>query len=458
MTTSDPLRRPAWHRAVLAVLAMGLLLAFPLAAQQPKKPPADSRKAASDARAQAALAGAQEALERKDYDTAIAVLENFLFDHPGHVEALFNLAYAYSLAGRTADAMDMYRQTLEVDPKLVPARINLGLLLLNKNQPEEAAAEFRQVLEIEPEHYRAQLYAATALERNGKKDEAIAHYERAAKLKPEEAEPRQALLALLLEKQDLEGAGRVLDELLALSPDNAELWLNRAELRRVSRQKPEALAAYEKYFQLASRENAASPSTRGEMHMRAGWLARELEQPEKALEHFQAARREGGDAFRLASLEGQAEVLISQERYAEAIPLCEEVATLKPEDAGVRETLGYAYLEMKNYVKAVEHLNVALRLDPRREPTYNYLASALYLGGNLAGAIAVLDRRAALAAETPATLFLRAISYDKLNQCQPAITYYEKFLEQNRDTRSDEYFQATARLRLLQKSCRDKRR
>ena len=70
----------------------------------------------------------------------------------------------------------------------------------------------------------------------------------------------------------------------------------------------------------------------------------------------------------------------------------------------------------------------------------------------------LLDQRARLAEETPGTLFLRGVCYDKLAQCAPAVDYYEKFLAANRDTNSDAYFEASGRLRLLKNTCKQRRR
>ncbi len=151
-------------------------------------------------------------------------------------------------------------------------------------------------------------------------------------------------------------------------------------------------------------------------------------------------------------------MLAELDRWAEALPLYEKAAAAEPANADLRGALGFAYLQAKQYPRAAEELQAALRLDSRQVETYNHLASALYLGGNFAGAIGVLEQRARLAEETPGTLFLRAVCYDKLAQCRPAMDYYERFLAVNRDTNSDAYFESTGRLRLLKNTCKQRRR
>jgi tetratricopeptide (TPR) repeat protein len=434
---------------LVVALAFG---ALSLAAQQTSKPP-EKTPAEQKRGAETALAGAQQAIEEKRYDTAILLLENFLLESPGHGEALFTLAYAYSLAGRTADAIDTYRQALEVEPKLFPARFNLGMLLLRSEKPAEAAEEFLRAAELEPENPRPHLFAAMALQEVGRADEAIAHFRRAAELAPADPEPRRGLLALLLEKDDVEDAETVLNELLALEPAAPDLLRLRAELLLRREQNEEALLAFEEYLRVKP-DDAAT-------HLTAGRLYRAQGKTEEALRHFQAADASGNPsagADGAEALQERADLHAELNQWEKAIPLYEAATARAPENADIRAGLGFAYLETKQYGRAAEELQAALRLDPRRVKTYDHLASALYLGGNFSGTVQVLERRAALADETPGTLYLRAISHDKLGQCEPAIAFYEKFLTVNENRQSDAYFQSTGRLRLLRKSCKPRRR
>lgn len=437
----------------LGAAACAVLLAFsPFAAgQQPQKsrPP---KKTAAKQDPQATLAAAQAAIDQKDYGVAVMLLENFLLEQPGHVQALFNLAYCYSLLGRTADAVDMYRQTLEVDPKLFPAHLNLGLLLLDADQPAAAAEELKAAAELEPENYRAHFYLAAALESAGRKEEALERYRRAAALDPAQAEPRRALLALLLEKEDLAGAEAMLEELRVLSPEDPALLRLRGDLRLRQQKPDDALAAYEDYLK-------AQPDD-AEVHLTVGRLYRERGEPEPALRHFAATERIGIDPYAWAGAYEQAQTLAAGKRYGEAIPFYRRALELKGDNADreVYADLGYALLENRQYAEAVPMLAEVVRTDPTRVEAYNHLASALTLSGDLAGANRVLDQRAAYAPETPGTLFLRARNYDQLRQCGLAIDYYERFLALNRDSRSDPYFQATGRLRLLRNVCRERRR
>jgi tetratricopeptide (TPR) repeat protein len=436
---------------------MALLAGLAVGAAQQDQPFA--KKAADQEQAAAlALSGAHEAINQKEYDTAITLLENFLFEHPGHAQALSTLAYTYALQHRYREAVDLYRQTLEVDPNLAEARLNLAtLLLFQEEKPAEAAVEFQRVLKALPDSYEAHFYLAIALERQEQADQALLHYRRAAELNPDSREPLEAMLFVLFGREDWEQADEVLQELSRRAPDDTTFLKARAELLRRQDKPAKALEAYEKFLAASTTNPSVSPQEQARAHLESGRLARKLGQGEKAVEHFRAARSAGGDAYRKNSLTEEAETLAWLGRYQEALPLYEEIVAATPDNPDLLAGLGFVYLQTKQYAKAVPPLARTLQLDPKRVEIYNDLASALFLSDNLSAAIEALDRRATLAPETPGTLYLRAVSYDRMHQCLAAIDFYEKFLALNCDTQSDQYFNATARLRGLKKTCRQRR-
>ncbi len=439
----------------VALMAMALA-SFSATAQQENKPapakkPTSAKKPSPEEAAQAALASAQQALDQKQYDVAIVLLEGFLQDHPGHADALFNLAYAYTLTGRTEEALQTYRQSIEADAKLFPARFNLGVLLLKENKPAEAADELVRAAELEPENYRTHFFAALALEQSGRKDEALPHYRRAAEIDPKQTEPRRAVLALLLERQDFTAAEPVLQDLLTLEPQAPDLLRLRADLHLRQQRNEQALGAYEEFLKVKPEDAAA--------HLAVARLYRDQGKTEEALQHFGATERASDSpAEAKSALREHAALLGELDRWADALPLLEKAAAAEPTNADLRAALGFALLQAKQYPRAAAELQAALGLNSRDVKTHDHLASALYLAGDFAGAIRVLEQRTRLAEETPGTLFLRAVCHDKLAQCTEAMDYYQRFLAVNQDTRSDAYFDASGRLRLLKNTCKQRRR
>jgi regulator of sirC expression with transglutaminase-like and TPR domain len=66
-------------------------------------------------------------------------------------------------------------------------------------------------------------------------------------------------------------------------------------------------------------------------------------------------------------------------------------------------------------------------------------------------ALAALDRIAALQAEKPGHVYLRAIVLDKTQQRKPALDSYERFLAMSNGVFPNEEFKARQRVRILQR-------
>jgi tetratricopeptide (TPR) repeat protein len=134
-------------------------------------------------------------------------------------------AEALEVEGRTADAIDEYRNILAVAPNLSGIHYHLGRLLLARDQKaatlEEARHEFEMELQTSPDNADAE-YELGEMARQGREwNEAIQHFGRAAKL---DADFPEALVGL---GKSLVSAGRAAEAVAALetavklAPNNA---------------------------------------------------------------------------------------------------------------------------------------------------------------------------------------------------------------------------------------------
>lgn len=72
--------------------------------------------------------------------------------NPEDPEALLALGYAYQQEARYDEALDLYAQTLELDPGSTGALYNKGVVLTLLGKPKEAEAAYWDVLEAAPDH------------------------------------------------------------------------------------------------------------------------------------------------------------------------------------------------------------------------------------------------------------------------------------------------------------------
>jgi Flp pilus assembly protein TadD len=163
---------------------------------------------------------AQQALDRGDYDAAVELLKQILAQRPDEALPHFELGYAYSELKRNAEAAAEYRTALALNPSLVAAHLNLGLVLL-ASDPAAAVESFRHAAALAPTEPRPRYLAGQALERAGKPQDAIAEYNLGLSIAPRDQPLKFALARALL------AAGRTADaesrfrEAIALDPSGA---------------------------------------------------------------------------------------------------------------------------------------------------------------------------------------------------------------------------------------------
>ena len=131
-------------------------------------------------------------------------------------------------------AIENYRQVLDLAPDWIDAHINLGVALYQMGRLDEARAEFLSAVQLDPLNGISRYNLGCVLEEQGEIEEAIEHLRRAARAMPAHADVHFNL-ALAYEKR---GERRLAREhwllLSALRPQRPLGRQARAHLRRFS--------------------------------------------------------------------------------------------------------------------------------------------------------------------------------------------------------------------------------
>src|SRR5271170_4484842 len=104
-----------------------------------------------------------KALDEKRYQAAVDSLTQATAADPKDYSLHFNLALAYSLMGKHAEAIPEYKKTLDLKPGLFEAELNLGISLLREKQPAEAVPFLTAAAAQNAKQYRPNYYLAAAL-------------------------------------------------------------------------------------------------------------------------------------------------------------------------------------------------------------------------------------------------------------------------------------------------------
>lgn len=400
------------------------------------------------------LQQADQALQKRDYVAAAQALETYLAKNSGDYRAEFNLAYAYSMTGRRADAISRYRNVLAREPGLLPARLNLGILLVESRQPEEAESHLRAVVEKDPENSTAILYLAETLAALQRSPDAGEAYERVLKLKPDDARAHWGY-GKLLEQSNPALAEEHLRRAVQLDPSLEEASLQLASLletRASGSAEPlsEAADIYRRFLD--------KHPERRELRVRLGEIYARQKQFSAAAGQFETARAAGDSSLPVAKELLQAYLNIpsnqSHEREGvdsteKAIVLVQEILAQESGNAEMHLLYGRLRMEKKQYREAAEEFRRAAGLQPQSAEGFQNLASAFYLLGEYEATVGALAKISELKQDTAGTYFLRAICLDKLHLLKPALENYQSFLALSKGQNPDQEFQARQRSKTL---------
>jgi tetratricopeptide (TPR) repeat protein len=138
--------------------------------------------------------------------------------------------------GSHEEALEEFRQAVELAPDEPIARNNLGSALTALGDLEGAQQEYRAALEIDPSDAMAHFNLGTLLARQGRDADAIAHYRAALEANPDYLKARFNLANALFRAGELEGAATQYARVVERDERNAAARLGEAmALVRLSR-------------------------------------------------------------------------------------------------------------------------------------------------------------------------------------------------------------------------------
>ncbi len=436
------------HRKFAALALLALLTPFPSGSQpaprQSRAPNQTPNQKPNEKPAQKEdpvdplLAQAQDALDRKDYTAAVALLEKVVAARPTEALPHFDLGVADSQLKRNPEAIAEFRQAISLDPNFPPAHLNLGLLLLDSD-PAAAAASFERAAQLMPGQVRPVYLAAEALERGGKRAEAIVQYRAAVTLAPKDDAIMVALARTLLADGQLPAAESSYRQALALKPDSAPAQFGLAESLLRQQKNAEAVDILKDYLQ-------NTPDDRQARFERAVALQtmNRLDDSLAELDRLDAGAAPSPEASKL-----RGSIYMQQKKWTDAAGAFTKALAASPDDAQLHLWMGHTKMELHDYSAAETELRRSLQLAPANPEALGELSSVYYLSGQYDAVLSTLDLLAQRETLTAINWFFRALSCDKLGRKPEAAAAYRKFLELDRGERPDQEFQAQARLTLL---------
>ncbi len=194
---------------------------------------------------------------------------------------LFEQALRHHQAGRIADAAELYRRALALNPDLADAHNNLGIALAAQGRADAAVAHYERAIALNPSDASAHNNLGVTLADLARNNEAIAHYERAVGLKPDYASAHHNLGMALAAQGRQEEAVAHYRRAVAIQPGHADAHNNLGVALAALGKTGEAVAHYERA--LALRPDLA------DIHNNLGVALVEQGRVDEALPHYAAA-------------------------------------------------------------------------------------------------------------------------------------------------------------------------
>lgn len=296
--------------------------------------------------------------------------------------ALATAASRAQSANRHADAVELYRQALTIEPHWPEACVNLGTALQSLQRFDEALVAFESALRERPEFAEAENNRGNTLKSLGRLDEALAAFERAIELQPQFATAEFNRANTLQSLGQLEAAVNAFRRALELRPNYAKCANNLGNVLKSLGRLDEALAAYRQALRIEPHYANAEYN-----------LATTLQAAGKLNEAIDAYHRAlASDPQHAETIRNLGTALHALGRSTEAIENYRRVLTSDPHNPQAENNLGAALADLGRMSEAAAAYLRALQIKPDFIETHSNLGNVYKDTGRLDEAIACYHR------------------------------------------------------------------
>ncbi len=155
--------------------------------------------------------GAEDAFAKGRYGAAEQLYRTLLDRRPDHLPALVNMGTILLQRNKPADAVESFKKAITLSPDLAVAYYLCGSALYRANRDEEAIAMFRKSVELDPAHADSFFYLGNLEGLMGETDKALSHLAAAVRLNPELADAHYNMSRLYAESGKIPDACRAYD-------------------------------------------------------------------------------------------------------------------------------------------------------------------------------------------------------------------------------------------------------
>jgi len=170
-------------------------------------------------------------------DEAVAEFKKAVSINPSLIEAYLNLGIVYVRKGMLDEAIAEWKKAVAINPNLTDAHLNLGVAYHSKGMVDDAITEYKKALSINPNFAEANYNLGIAYGSKGMLDEEIAEYKKAISINPNFADAYHNLAMAYLTKKQYDLAIKCCDRAIKLGLEVDPVLLVTLNLYREQRLK-----------------------------------------------------------------------------------------------------------------------------------------------------------------------------------------------------------------------------
>jgi Flp pilus assembly protein TadD len=186
-----------------------------------------------------------------------AVMRRRLQKYPADFVAHYNLGALMQFEGKLPEAIGLYQEALEVEPRNATVRNSLGAALFLEDRLPEAIQEFRKALELNPNYINARYNLARALAASHDLDGAATEYAAYLQAEPDDAAAQAGLGSVFFLQRKYSEALEHMRKAVRLNPNNADLEANLGTVLAMTGDLPSAIQAFEQALRIDPGHQAA---------------------------------------------------------------------------------------------------------------------------------------------------------------------------------------------------------
>lgn len=365
------------------------------------------------------------AMQRSDFDTAVAAFRAVLKDQPESVPLLHLLAEAQLRNGDTELAGDSLRRAVEVAPTDAGARISYAQYLITRKELVRALEQVDAVLQKDPANADAIAAKSEVLAAKGDLEAVKAELLKLKEAAPGNPEASLRLARVLMAEGNVEAAKAEVEAVLAKDDKNLAALMLKTDLLAAANDAA-GLEAAIKHIQTVAPDNPDGYFRMGRFLRSKGDVAGELKQYERAysLAKGQAKSTMLNEIVNTHLRAGQSE---------QALARVEAVLREEPEHPAANALIGNVQMARKDYKAAEAAFNKQLQFTPNAERVYTQLAASRELQGDKQGAIAAYEQGLSVLKDEVSLLTGLAGVHERHGNVDAAMEIYEKVLAKQPD-------------------------